>query len=76
MTRYGADAPHALFSPEQVQWYRERYAAGGVSIRALAREAGCGYTTMQKLLSREHYRENVQLTGGGIKRYPGGGTAI
>jgi hypothetical protein len=77
VTRCGCDAANALFLPEEVRAFRARYAAGGVTIRELASEAHCGYTTMQKLLSREHYPETaLPLTRWGIKRYPDDGTAI
>ncbi len=56
-TRRGENAPNARFTREEVYGYRQRYAAGGVTIRALAREAGVSYATMQRLLSREHYAD-------------------
>jgi hypothetical protein len=72
----GADAPNASFGTEEAERYRARYAAGGVTIRALAREAGCSYSAMQKLISREHYPGIGYLTTRVINRHTDNGTAI
>jgi hypothetical protein len=55
-TRRGADAPNALFTPEQAEAYRKRRREEQTTIAQLAAEAGCSYGTMQKLLSGERYR--------------------
>ena len=62
-TRRGHQAPNALFNPEQVDEFRRRRAQENLTITQLAREAGCSYGTMQKLLSGERYRdEKRELT--------------
>jgi hypothetical protein len=40
-------------TPDQVQTIRARYAAGGVSQRALAAEYGCGQNTIGRMLRSE-----------------------
>jgi hypothetical protein len=54
--RRGAAAPNACFTPVEVSAIRTRHAAGEKPA-ALAREHGCSYWTLWRLVNRVTYRE-------------------
>jgi hypothetical protein len=52
----GSNAPHANFTEQVVEEIIQRYRAGGVSQRELAREFGVHQTTMHRLLSGKNWK--------------------
>lgn len=53
----GADNPRSLFSPEQAERLRDRYAHGDCTIKQLQRETGAGYQTIRRVVKGERYCE-------------------
>lgn len=54
--RSGTKNPNALFSEQEVRYYRGKWAEGK-SIRALAEEAGVVHSTMNRLVKGQTYKE-------------------
>ena len=54
----GSRHPLAIFSPEEVEEMRRRHMVDGVSGRALAKEKGCHYETVNRVLRHSSYEDD------------------
>lgn len=55
--QYGEGSPHAILTKEQVLVIRARYARGGVSQYALAREYGVHQITISQIITRKTWKQ-------------------
>lgn len=56
-TRRGERAPNAKLTQAQAEEARRQYAAGGVTLKELARAYGCSYSVMQRLINHRSYQQ-------------------
>ena len=57
LTRRGERHPNARFNMPQIREFRRRYFEDGETIRRLAADARCAYTTMRRIIIGRSYRE-------------------